>query len=66
MDVKTSISSGVMVFNFELGLIILNVYTGRVTEKIGVSPKEETEALLYYYSWLCDWYDAIIGEEEAA
>jgi len=65
MKVEISISSGMMIFSFKLGLIIMNVYTGRVTSKIGVTPQEETQALIYYYGWLCDWYDSIIGEVAA-
>jgi len=66
MKVAVSVSSGMMIFSFKLGLIIMNIYTGRVTSKIGVSAQEETQALIYYYGWLCDWYDNVIGEEVAA
>jgi len=66
MKVAVSVSSGMMIFSFKLGLIIMNIYTGRVTSKIGVSAQEETQALIYYYVWLCDWYDNVIGEEVAA
>lgn len=66
MNVSFSVSSGLMVFGFRLGVIIMNAYTGRVVETLGVSTQEETQALLYYYQWLCDWHDKVIGEELAA
>jgi len=66
MKVEISISSGMMLFSWGSGVLIMNIYTSRVTTKIEVTPQEETQALIYYYTWLCAWYDNVIGEEVAA